>query len=104
MSLNHGTCDRDWSIEYHTVQLSHSFHKVTCISLHKANLTTIRERFNIRLFIIVFCYKYYFFKNYFQFTGSSILGQQNMSGEKGYLMSCENVYMFYDATVVTSVA
>lgn len=53
---------------------------------------------------MVFCSKYYFFKNYFQFTGSSILGQQNMSGEKGYLMSCENFYMFYDATVVASVA
>lgn len=98
MSLNHGTCDRDWSIEYHTVQAT------LFIKLHKANLTTIREGFNIRLFIMVFCYKYYFFKNYFQFTGSSILGQQNMSGEKGYLMSCENFYMFYDATVVASVA
>lgn len=86
------------------IQFKTHFHKVTCISLHKANLTTIRERFNIRLFIMVFCYKYYFFKNYFQFTGSSILGQQNMSGEKGYLMSCENFYMFYDATVVASVA
>lgn len=56
---------------------------------------------------MVFCYKYYFFKDYFQFTGSSILaclGQQNMSGEKGNLMSSENFYMFYDATVVASVA
>lgn len=52
---------------------------------------------------MVFCYKYYFFKK-FQVAGSSILGQQNMSGEKGYLMSCEIFYMFYDATVVASVA